>query len=172
MEMGGSDFISPSMAFFASWEIKFGNVFFFLTASLSSSDYWLFFLFLTFVSLLFQRLFLREWLNLRCGRGCGHDMKIPRLQSIPRPGSQESGEPFQLHLCSWWLEKSILEYQNRRMPNWQLEWGSSFELELGLGLEDEKSKNWCCFCFMCVQGEKKKMEKIVFFLSFLIKKSI
>jgi len=39
------------------------------------------------------------------------------------------------------LEKSILEYQNRRMPNWQLEWGSSFELELGLGLEDEKSKN-------------------------------
>jgi len=76
MEMGGSDFISPSMAFFASWEIKFGNVFFFLTASLSSSDYWLFFLFLTFVSLLFQRLFLREWLNLRCGRGCGHDLKF------------------------------------------------------------------------------------------------
>jgi len=163
MEMGGSDFISPSMAFFASWEIKFGNVFFFLTASLSSSDYWLFFLFLTFVSLLFQRLFLREWLNLRCGRGCGHDMKIPRLQSIPRPGSQESGEPFQLHLCSWWLEKSILEYQNRRMPNWQLEWGPVLNLNLDLGLRMKNQRIDVVFVSCAFKVKKKKWKKLFFF---------
>ena len=123
--------------------------FFFITASLSSSDYWLFFVF-CFLFLFTFFVSLSSWMvDLRCGRGCDHDLKIPRLQSIPMPGSQESGEPFQLHLCSWWLEKSILEYQSRRMPNWQIEWGSSFELGfgLGLGLEDEKSKNWFCFCF-------------------------